>query len=191
MRRPAYLRGAVLVFCGLLPPGMASGQESRSAKPAVELSQLLSERKLSTVAAAVPGESNRFVAASLVPGFGLLVISARTPAAAFLADCIKREAYQDAYSYLNGTSLPEGKFFVQDTGANGLHVRPPGETSSFDVTYENVTKQLMFDGDAKEQHMTDAQYRAAADAADARYAKLLELLIAQLKGRAQAAPARQ
>jgi hypothetical protein len=184
-------RGAIAGVGVLVLAGLSFGQESRSAKPAAELARFLSAQQRTVVAASVPDEPDRFVAASLIPGFGLLVISARTPAAAFLGDCVKRRAYDDAYSYLNGTALADGKFFVQDTGGNGLRVRQPGESAAFDVTYENVTKKLLFDGNAEGQHMTDAQYRAVVDAADARYAKLLTLLTAQLTTKAQAAPDRQ
>jgi hypothetical protein len=183
-------RYAVACFALLVLATPSFGQQSRSARPADELGRLLTAQQRTMVAASVPDEPDRFVAASLIPGFGLLVISARTPAGAFLADCVKRKAFEDAYSYLNGTALADGKFFVQDTGGDGLRVRQPGETAAFDVTYENVTRKVLFDGNAEGQHMTIAQYQAAVDGADARYAKLLTLLIGQLNDKAQAAPDR-
>jgi hypothetical protein len=169
----------VSVAATLATPCLA--QQSRSAALAAQLRDLLSERKLDTVAAVVPGQSDRFVAVSQVPGLGLLVVSARSSAPAYLADCIHRKQYKDAYSYLNGTSLADGKLFIQDAGADGLRARRQTEGGAFDITYQNVTKQVMFDGDAVRQHLSDAQYQAAFEAIDAQYAKILLLLIDELK----------
>jgi hypothetical protein len=156
-------------------------QQSRSAALTAQLLDRLSERKLDTVAAVVPGQPDRFVAASQVPGLGLLVLSARSSASAYLADCIQRKQYKDAYSYLNGTSLADGKLFIQDAGADGLSARRKTDGGAFDITYQNVTTQVMFDGDPVGQHLTDAQYRASFEAIDAQYAKILLLLIDELK----------
>ena len=172
--------GAVLLLAAALStPCLA--QESRSAPLAAELRQALSERQIDVVAAVVPGQPDRFVAASLVPGLGLLVLSARSSAAAYLTDCVHRKQYKDAYSYLNGTALPEGKVFIHDAGADGLQARRAKEGAVFDITYQNVTKQVKFDGDAAAQRMSDGQYQAAFATMDAEYAKILTLLIGELK----------
>jgi hypothetical protein len=51
----------------------------------------------------------------------------------------------------------------------------PG-SGDVDVLYENGVRQTLFNGDAKGQHLTSAEYDARLAAADARYARLLTLL---------------
>jgi hypothetical protein len=171
--------GPIVGLLALAAPSL--GQESRSAKVAAELRQALSEQKLTMVAAQVPNQTDTFVAASYVPRVGLLLISARSSSPAFLADCVRRRAYKDAYSFLHGTSLPDGKFFVQDAGADGLRASRRDTDTTVDVTWQNVTKRVVFDGDPAKQRMTEAEYRAAFEAQDARYARLLTILVEELK----------
>lgn len=159
---------------------LSSGQTMQSAQLASELRQALSAGRLTAAAAAVPDEPDRFVAASLVPGLGLLVLSARSTSPAYLADCVKRRAFQEAYSILHGTALAEGKFFVEDAGADGLQASRSGEAVTFDITWENGTRQVKFDGNAAGQQMTAAQYASAFDEQEARYAKLLSVLIEEV-----------
>jgi hypothetical protein len=188
MGRRGWLLTRIGPIVGLLALAAPSlGQGSRSAKLAAELRQALSEQKLDTVAAQVPDQPDRFVAASHVPGVGLLLISAQSSSAAFVADCVRRRAYKDAYSFLHGTSLPDGKFFVQDAGADGLWASRRDKDAAVDLTWENVTKRVLFDGDPGKQQMTEAEYLAAFEAQDARYAKLLAVLVDELKKPKQAA----
>jgi hypothetical protein len=44
------------------------------------------------------------------------------------------------------------------------------------VVYIDGTKTLLFNGDVKAQHLTDAQYATAFAGADMRYARILETL---------------
>jgi len=170
-----------VLVAGLLAVAAPSpAQTTRSSNLASELRQVLSARGLTAAAATVPGEPDRFVAASLVPGLGLLVLSARSTSPAFLADCVKRRAYDETYSFLHGTARSDGKFFVEDAGADGLRASRSEGNAAFDITWENGTKQVKFDGDAAGQQMTAAQYASAFDAQDARYAKLLALLIQEV-----------
>jgi hypothetical protein len=167
-----------LILFALAAPGLAG--ESRSAPLAAQLRQMLSDRGLTAVATSVPDQPDRFVAASLVPGLGLLVLSARSTAAPYIAADIARKQYDDAYSYLNGTAVADGKIFVQDSDADGLLARPSKKGALFDITYESVTRQVRFDGEPAAQHMTPAQYQADYAAVDAAYANMLSCLIAEL-----------
>ena len=76
---------------------------------------------------------------------------------------------------LQGTPTPNGKFFVQDAGANGILTALPGSVE-VDVLYEDGQRQTLFNGDLIGQHVTAAEYEARLASADVRYARLLTLL---------------
>jgi hypothetical protein len=67
-----------------------------------------------------------------------------------------------------------------DLGADGLKAKRD-EGKPFD-TFENADgKEVAFNSDWKAQKITEEEYMKAFSEADARYARILQALIAQLK----------
>jgi hypothetical protein len=155
-------------------------QESRSAPLAAELSRVLAARHLDNVAARDPDEDGRFVAALYAPGPALLVVSARYPVPAAYEVALAQKQYAKAYADLNTTSIADGKLFIQDLGADGL-LPQPRESGTFDIVYERVVKQTMFNGDWATQGLRKDDYDKYYRSTDARYARMLSLLLAELE----------
>ena len=160
--------------------GLWARQPSASVAPARELSKLLDDRKLDSFAAKMPGSTDQFVAALYFPQMQLLVVSARYAAPAQLSETILNHKYRDAYTTLSSAGERAGKLFVQDLGADGL---PPAgkKEQQVDVIYEDVTRQTIFNGNWREQKLSEAEYTTRREAADQRYADMLKALVAGLK----------
>jgi hypothetical protein len=105
--------------------------------------------------------------------------AASHPSAAGVAHRLDNRQYRDTYLDLQATPTPEGKFFVQDAGADGIAAEPSG--GGVDVLYEDGVRQTLFNGDPRAQKLTRAEYEAKAAAADARYARLVMLLLSALQ----------
>lgn len=166
---------AILAILGF--PGEGSAQRFLSSEAARELVRALDVANLESIAAADPLEPGTFVAALHVRGGQLLVVSARHPSVEGLAHRIAVRQYRDVYLDLQGTPTPQHKFFVQDSGADGVsNARPEG--GGFDVLYEDGVTQTLFNGEPKAQKLTPAQYATRLADADTRYARLLTLLTA-------------
>ena len=121
------------------------------------------------------------MAALYIPGSQLLVVSARHPSDAAVAYRIANHEFRDAYLDLQGSPTREGKFFVQDAGADGM-TSASRDSGSVDVLYEDGVRQTLLNGDFKAQQLTSAEYHAQMVAADARYARLLSVLTATARG---------
>jgi hypothetical protein len=168
----------LFIILGAVSPAT---REFASAQRAGDFAHALQLAGVDTFAAADPAEEGRFVAALYLPG-QLLVISAKHPSAAVVQQRIASGMYRDVYLDLQGTPTAEGKFFVQDSAADGLLNVAPG-TSSVDVVYLDGTRTLIFNGDLKAQHLTEEQYDASFTTADSRYAHMLEVLETAFKAR--------
>lgn len=178
--RQALLAVTAMV-AGFLLPVLSGAQEvtSTSAPLAKELAQLLEQQKLDSIAAKNPEAPDQFVGALYFPGLQLLVVSAKYTAPALLAERIGKREYRDVYIDLNSASIPESKVFIEDLRANGLLPRRDDD-EPFDV-YEGGGKRTMFDGDWKKQKLSEKEYMDAYVAADKAYARMLSLMIAELK----------
>ena len=174
MTTPAVLLCAALAAAG---PGTLP---SRSEPAARELASLMAAQKLDTIAVRDPQAPDTFVAAMLFPDVQLLVVSGRPIAPAAAQALLDQKKYAELYSMLQTAVVPDGKFFVQDLKADGLHARAP---DTADIVYERVVNQTIFDGDPGKRHLSEAKYEEQFTAADARYAKMLELLSGAIKGR--------
>lgn len=168
---------AVLAFGGPYA-GRLLAQESKSAAPAKELVALLEARKLDSIAAHHPGGPDQFVAALHFPG-QLLVVWARYSAPALLNEKIIKEQYRDVYIDLNSAADPETRVLVTDLGADGLKARRE-ENEPFDQQ-DAGGKGIQFDGDWREDKMSEQEYMKAFADADQAYAQALTALIGQLK----------
>jgi hypothetical protein len=173
-----YLWGIAASCLALAAP--VAAQQSESMTVAKELGALLDQKKLDSIAARLPGDENRFVAALYYPNTQLLVISAKYSVPVLLQEHIWGKRYRDVYTALHSGGTVEGKFFVYDNAANGLP--PAGAEGQSDIVYENGVQRVMLNGDWKAQKLSKEEYQQRIDAADPRYAKLLAALVAELKG---------
>jgi hypothetical protein len=162
-----------------LAPAAAFAQEARTAALVKELTDTLQQRKLDSVAARIPGASNdQFVAALYFPG-QLLLISARTSAPAVVNEKLIRREFRDVYIDLNSASIPESRVMITDGGADGLRAkREPNQP--FD-THDAGGKSIRFDGNWREDRMSEQDYMKLFTQADEAYLAALQALVAELK----------
>ncbi len=176
----AFLCG--LFFSALLAPavsGNAWAQEPKSAAPAKELSQLLATKKLDSIAARMPGNKEEFIGALAFPG-QLMVVWARTTAPAVVNEKLLRKEYREVYIDLNSASVVDSRHFVTDLGPDGLKWRPDNKQGPSD-SHDLGVKSMRFDGNWREDKMSEADYMKAHADADAAYAKVVQALIDELK----------
>jgi hypothetical protein len=170
---------AVLAAVLLSVPVAARAQEVRSADLAKQLSQLLDQKKLDSIAAG-DQDPGTFHAALYFPGTQLLVVSAKYSAPPLLNELLARKDYRGVYVELTSASIPSSKLFVMDAYANGLAVKPSGTQPPDSV--ERAGTQSTFDGGWKKAKTSEADYMKSFNDADASYAHVLQLLINTLKG---------
>lgn len=157
--------------------GRVSAQESKSAPLAKQLAAAIDAAKLDTIAARDPAAPDVFVAALYFPGTQLLVVSGRYSVPQLLNDRLLKKEYRDVYLDLNGAATE--KTFIEDPGADGLKAKR--ENNQLFDQAEMAGKRTMFDGEWKQQKMSEEDYMKAFSAADERYAQMLAALLAQLK----------
>ena len=165
---------------GLFPwviPLIASPAFEPSSKAAGELVAAMKSQGLDAIAAEEAGDPGRFVAAMLVPGVQLLVVSAKSTAPDYIRTQLAQQQYREVYSTLQSASILDSKLFFQDMGSDGLD----GD-SSIDIMYERGTNQTVFDGDWKKQKMSKTAYEERLRKADAEYSRMLSLLAERLRG---------
>jgi hypothetical protein len=156
----------------------AHAQESKSAALAKELTDILQQRKLDSVAARHPDGADQFVAALYFPG-QLLIVRARTTAPAVVNEKLVRREFRDVYIDLNSASIPESRVMISDGGADGLRARRE-PNQPFD-THDAGGKSVRFDGNWREDRMSEKDYMAAFASADEAYISALTALITELK----------
>jgi hypothetical protein len=166
-------------------PREGAAQGFLSPEAAHGLVRALDDAGLEAIAAGDPTEPGTFVAAMYVRGSQMLVVSARHPSVEALAHRIAARQYREVYLDLQGTPTPQHKFFVQDSGADGISKASP-EGGGVDVLYEDGIRQTLFNGKPKDQKLTPAQYASRLTSADARYAHLLTVLIAAIQAQSRA-----
>jgi hypothetical protein len=165
---------AVIIVAGL----SAAPEESKSMPLAKELAVALDKAQLDSIAAPYPDDPNKFVAALYLPGMQLLVVSAKYSAPILLTERITKKEYRDVYVDLHAASIAGTKVFVQDQNADGLAPKADGDSPG--DAWEEGNKTLSFEGDRKAK-MSEAEYQKAFADADERYARMLTVLLAQLK----------
>lgn len=173
--------GVALGIVLLLASGTVTArltQESKSLVLAKELTDLLQQRKLDSVAARHPEGADHFVAALYFPG-QLLLISARTLAPAVVNEKLIRREFRDVYIDLNSASIPESRIMITDGGADGL--RPTREPNKAFDTHDAGGKSIRFDGNWREDRMSEKDYMSAYATADAAYSAALSALVSELK----------
>jgi len=168
---------AILLVPALAAPAWA--QDPKSAAPAKELSQLLAARKLDSIAARMPDSKEEFVGALTFPG-QLMVVWARTTAPAVVNEKLIRKEYREVYIDLNSASVIESRHFVTDLGPDGLKAKPDQRQGPAD-SHDIGAKTMRFDGNWREDKMSEKEYMNAHAEADAAYAKAIQALIDELK----------
>ena len=149
----------VFVLFTVLSTG-ALAQDSKSVPLVKELAQLLDKGKLDAIAAKDPSAPDVFVAALYFPGSQLLVVSARYAVPPILTEKLAQKDFREIYTDLNSAAVEGSRSLVIDIGA----------------------KTYVFDGDWKKQKMaSEDDYAKAFADAEARYVKMLTVLIAQAK----------
>ena len=167
---------ACVIVTGTLVVSAAADSHFQSSPAARALAVALEQRGLTTIAAADPEEDGRFIAAMYIPGSQLLVVSARQPAAAAMRNRIAMKQYLDAYLDLQGTPDRDGKFFVHDGGADGILAALPANPA-VDIVYEDGVRETRFNGDWEAQRLSEKEYQEKLESADARYGRMLKLLL--------------
>jgi hypothetical protein len=165
-----------VAFSSCIAP--AAAQDSKSAALAKELTALLEAKKLDAIAARTESGSDKYVAALYFPG-QLLVVCARYAAPPVLNEKILRNEFKDVYIDLNAASIPESKILIADLGADGL--RPKREANQPFDTQDTNGKGIRFDGNWREDKMSEADYMKAFSEAEGTYTAALEVLIGALK----------
>jgi hypothetical protein len=171
---------ASVIVAAALSSGPASGQGvSKSADLAKELTRLLDQAKLDSIAAKDPGAPDRFVAALYFPENELLVVSAKYTVPVLLNEKLTAKNYKDIYIELNSASVPESKVFIEDLMADGL--RSKREANQPFDTYDSRALKVSFDSDWKKQKLSEDDYMKHFGTCDEAYAKILSALLAELK----------
>ncbi|MGE3276176.1 MAG: hypothetical protein AB7O67_13765 [Vicinamibacterales bacterium] len=160
----------------LLAAGPVAAQDPASAAAAQALVSMLESQKLDAIAARVGDDE--YVAALFFPG-QLLVVRARYAAPAVLNEKLLNKQYRDIYIDLNSASIPESKMLVTDLGADGLRARRERD-QPFD-TLDSSGTAINFDGNWREDKMSEDEYMKAYTDAEGRYADALQALLAELK----------
>jgi hypothetical protein len=167
----------IVITCALLVPAGASAQESKSAAVAIELTRLLDQAKLDSIAAK-HDVAGQYVSALYIAGSQLLVVTAKYSQPARMDYLLTEKKYQEIYQDLNSASERQSKIFVMDLGANGLRFKQEkNELDTADVS----GKSVVFDGDWDKAKISEAEYRKTYETTDAQYTQMLQALVAALK----------
>lgn len=168
---------AVAVVAVPVPARAEQTPAPKSAKLAKELVDVLTTQKRDSMAARDPIERDRFIAALIYPG-QLMVVTGRYSVPVLLDEKISFGKYMEVYIELNGAAVPSSTTFIEDQFADGLVSNR--KESPFDSVVD-AGKTFLFDGDHRKKKISKEDYAEVFAEADAKYAKLLELLLAQAK----------
>src|SRR5688572_22208163 len=152
---------------------------SRSATLAKQLTAALTEQRLEAIAAQHPDEPDRFVAALFFPNSQLLVVSARYASPQMLQARLTHKQYRDVYLDLSASPVPNSSVLFHDMNADGLC---SSRDQTADLLYNGNEAPAIFDGDWKKHNLSEKEYQQQLAAADERYSRLLEILLAQSRG---------
>jgi hypothetical protein len=183
MKRFLFVATAIILSAAA-PVASRSADDplSQSAATIGRLKVLLDQFGLDAIAARDPEDATRFVAAFYMPGSQLLVVSSPYPIPAVIEKKIAARQYMDAYADLQTVRDRAGQFFVVDMQADGLRQKVKLD-DMFDSTSADGKAPVVFDGNAEAQQLTDEDYAARFAADDARYARMLSVLINALARR--------
>jgi hypothetical protein len=161
------------------PEAAEEVKASKSATQAAALTKQLEQAKLQYIATKDPNDPGRFVAAMHLPGAQLMLVSAKYSSPALLNEKVLLGKFQDAYMDLNSASDIGSRVIVEDLRADGFRLQKNKDTVR--DSYESGGKRVVFDFDWRKQKLTQEEYFSTLEQADAQYARMLELLIAELQ----------
>jgi hypothetical protein len=167
--------GLVALAGFLMVPATLCAQDSKSAAVAGELTRLLDQMKLDSIAATQGAD--RFVAALYFQGSQLLVVGAKYSVPDRLTSLIGQKQYRDVYADLSSASEQATKVFVMDLGANGLKFRRENN-EPFD-TVDSSGSSVAFNGERGK--LSEDDYRKVFTTSDEQYTSMLQALVAALK----------
>jgi len=171
-------RGLGVGFVLLLAANVGA-QEAKSSALVKQLAAALDAAKLDSIGAKDPAQPDVYVAALYFPGVQILAVSGKYSAPALLNDKLGQKDYRNVYLDLFGASIPGTKVFVEDLGANGLQPKRT-EGQPFDA-YEAAGKRTAFDGDWKNQKLSEEEYVKLFSMADEQYSHMVTALLAALR----------
>jgi hypothetical protein len=96
-----------------------------------------------------------------------------------MAEKIARSEFRDVYIDLNSAADPQSRVLVTDLGADGLKARREAN-QPFDAQ-DAHGKGIRFDGNWREDKMSEEDYMKAFAEADQNYTAALQVLIGALK----------
>jgi len=169
----------VLVLSGfMLAPALSFAQESKSAPLAAELTRLLDEQKLDSIAARQSGDL--YVGALYFSGAQLLVVKGKFGSASRMDHLLDKKDFKEVYMDLSGASDLQTRWFIMDLGANGLRFKRE-DNQPFD-TVDVGGKSYKFDGAwGSKAKITEEEYRKSYATTDEEYAQMLQALITAAK----------
>jgi len=168
---------ALLAVSLLAIPSLGFAQQtSKSAALAAELTRLLDENKIDSVAAKA---ADQYVGALYIAGTQLLVVQARYTVPERMNLLLSQKAYRDAYIDLNSASDLKTKIFISDLGANGLRFKKENN-QPFD-SVDLPGKTIAFDGEWDKAKISEADYTKTYQSTDEQYVQMLQALIGALK----------
>jgi hypothetical protein len=171
------LFGGVVITALIATPALA--QDSKSAAGAKELAQLLSAKKLDAIAVRDPNAADTFIAALAFPS-QLIVVSAKYAAPPLLNEKLARNEYRDVYIDLNSASILESRMIVTDLNADGLRAKKAKRDDPVDGR-EAAGKSFNFDGNWREDKMSEADYMKIFAETDEHYARMVSVLLGEVK----------
>lgn len=186
MKRTSVSFGVAVATMFAMVAGVgAQAPASVSTEKAKELASLMAARKLEAFAARDGEDTQRYVAVLVIPNLQLLLVSCKYTQKNDIEYSLYTKNYQTAYQDIRSGVYGSERFFVDDAEMNGL-VAVPGKNPQHDAIMIDKDRHT-FDGlfgDGKGRNakkpLTEVYMKTYSDA-DARYARLLDVLLAQLK----------
>jgi hypothetical protein len=154
--------------------------DSKSAAIAKELAQQLDSSKLSHIAARDPEDPTRFVAAMYFPGMQIVTVSGKYSVPVLLNEKLIQRKYQDIYVDLSSASERGSRITIEDLRCDGLPAERNKAGGPADA-WEQGANRVVFDWDWKKQKLTEKDFLDRLATADAQYARILGLLLAEAK----------
>lgn len=169
---------ALVALFVLVPATRLVAQDSKSSAIARELAQLMQAQKLESVAARSPSAPDQYVAVLYFPG-QMLVVSAKYAAPALINEKLAGGHYRDIYLDLNSAAVANTKILITDLGADGLKAKR--ETNQAFDAQEAGGKTFQFDGNWREDKMSEDDYMKVFASADEAYVQALTILLGAVK----------
>ena len=155
---------------------------AQSIAAAKEVAELMTKAKKECVAVEHSSIFGGYVAALLIPGAKLTVVSARFKDTTAMAYKLYQKDCMGAYADLNAAIDAVERVTIDDISADGLVAMPKKEQPKDAITVENKTTKFDGSKDAlKQAKMTAEDFNKQFATADETYTKLLRLLSAELK----------